>query len=251
MIAQCAPAIDNRTIKKIGHITPSTNTTMEPLTTLLGQLARVPVSQHFARVSVQRLALDAAADRQFSESGMLAAAHLLAEAPLDLLCWNGTSGSWRGLAGDVALVERIEAETGIPALTSGLAILETFRRHGWTRIGLAVPYTDDITASIVAEYARHGLEVVATANLGEESNIAFGNTPAAAIRELLVAAARNAPDCIAVVCTNVPAISLTAPFEAEFGIPIVDSIAVTFVEACRRCGLDPRIAGLGHVLAGE
>lgn len=251
MVASCAPAMDASRIKKIGHITPSTNTTMEPLTTLLGQLSEAGVSQHFTRVSVARLALDEAADRQFSAERMMAAARLLAEAPLDVICWNGTSGSWRGLADDRDLVARIEAATGVPATTSALALVETFRRNGWRRIGLAVPYTDDVTAAIVAEYAAHDLEVVSTANLGLVSNVDFGNAREAEIRELLVAAARNEPDCIAVVCTNVPAISLTAAFEDAYGIPVVDSIAATFLEACRRCGLRPRIAGLGRLLLGE
>jgi maleate isomerase len=251
LAATCAPAMDAHRIKKVGHITPSTNTTMEPLTTLLGALSGGGISQHFSRVSVRRLALDDEAASQFELERMLAAARILGEAPLDAIVWNGTAGSWRGRAFDTQLVAAIEAETGIRATTSTLAIYDTFRRHGWTRIGLAVPYNDGITDAIVREYATHGFEVVATANLGLESNIDFGNTPAATIRELLVAAAAGAPDCIAVVCTNVPAITLAAEFEAAYGIPIVDSIAVTFLEAARLCGLDPRVAGFGRVLAGD
>jgi maleate isomerase len=250
LLATCAPAMDAHRIKKIGHITPSTNTTMEPLTTLLGALAGGGISQHFSRVSVQRLALDAEAAAQFELERMLAAARILGEAPLDVIAWNGTAGSWRGRGYDTELVAAIEAETGIRAITSTLAIYETFRRHRWTRIGLAVPYNDDITAAIVREYASQGFEVIATAHLGLESNIDFGNVSAATIRDLLVAAAAGAPDCIAVVCTNVPAITLAAEFEAAYGIPIVDSIAVTFLECARICGLDPRIAGFGSVLAG-
>ena len=35
--------------------------------------------------------------------------------------------------------------------------------------------------------------------------------------------------------------------EAELGIPIVDSIAVTFLEACLAAGVTPRIKGWGQI----
>jgi maleate isomerase len=250
LLARCAPAADAQTIKKVGHITPSTNTTVEPLTTLLGLLAGGEISQHFSRISVQRLALDHEAEGQFEVDRMLAAARLLGEAPLDVIAWNGTSGGWLGLDHDLALVRAIEAETGIRATTTTLAMVETYRRHGWTRIGLVCPYTDDVTAAIVAEYGRQGLTVVATSNLGLVSNVDMGNARSASIRDQLVAVAAAKPDCIAVICTNLSAIQLTPAFEAEFGIPIVDSIAATFVEASNLCGIDVHIDALGRVLSG-
>lgn len=251
LLSRCAPAADARTIKKVGHITPSTNTTVEPLTTLLGILAGGTVSQHFSRISVRRLALDDEAGGQFEVDRMLAAARLLGEAPLDAIAWNGTSGGWLGLDHDIALVKAIESETKIRATTTTLAMYETYRRNGWTKVGLVCPYTNDITAAIVAEYGRHGFTVVATANLGLVSNIDMGNASSAEIRAQLVSVAAAQPDCIAVVCTNLSAIALTQAFEAEFGIPIVDSIAATFVELTNMCGAEVHLEGLGRVLSGR
>jgi maleate isomerase len=138
----------------------------------------------------------------------------------------------------------------IRATTSTLAMYETYRRHGWTNVGVVCPYTDDLTAAIVAEYARCGFPVAATANLGLTSNIDMGNVPASVIREQLAAVAAAKPDCIAVICTNLSAIPFTAAFEDAYGIPIVDSIAATFVEVSRLCGIDVRLDGLGCVLGG-
>jgi maleate isomerase len=250
LISRCAPAADAQTIKKIGHITPSTNTTVEPLTTLLGILANGAISQHFSRISVQRLALDDEAQDQFEADRMVAAARLLGEAPLDVIAWNGTSGGWLGLEHDLAIVQAIESATNVRATTTTIAMFDTYRRHGWTKIGLVCPYMDNVTAAIAAEYERQGFTVVAISNLGLESNLDMGNASAASIREQLVAVAAAKPDCIAVICTNLSAISLSAEFEAAFGIPIVDSIAATFVEAARMCGADASVAGLGLVLSG-
>jgi maleate isomerase len=126
-----------------------------------------------------------------------------------------------------------------------------YRRAGWKKIGVVCPYTDDLAAAIGAEYGRHGFEVVATSNLCLVDNLDMGNVPEATIRDQLVAVAAAEPDCIAVVCTNLSAIGLAPGFEAAYGIPVVDSIAATFVEASRMSGCDVRIDGLGRVLAGS
>jgi maleate isomerase len=251
LLARCAPGADANTKKKVGHITPSTNTTVEPLTTLLALLAGGTVSQHFSRTSVRRLALDDEAQNQFDVEPMLAAARLLAEAPLDAIAWNGTSGGWLGFAHDASIVAAIEAETTIRATTTTLAMVEIYRRYGWTKIGIVCPYTDDVLTAMVREYELHGLSVVATSNLGLESNLDMGNASMPAIREQLIAVAAADPDCIAVICTNLSAIQLTAAFEDEFGIPIVDSVAATFVELARLCDLDVHIAGMGRLLSGR
>jgi maleate isomerase len=200
---------------------------------------------------VQRLALDDAAGGQFQVEPMLAAPRLLAEAPLDAIAWNGTSGGWLGFDHDQAIVAAIEAETGIRAMTTTLAMNAIYRRAGWNRIAVVCPYTDDVTREIVAEYARHDLTVVATSNLGLVANIDMGNAAEATIREQLVSVATAKPDCIAVICTNRSAVTFTDALEREFGIPVVDSIAATFTEASRLCGIDVRIDGLGQLLSGN
>jgi maleate isomerase len=222
---------------------------LEPITYVLNAALAQPVSHHFQRMRMIRVADDAATDRQFELSTMLDAARVLAEAPLDALVWNGTSASWRGLESDRAFADAVRAETGLACTTSTIAILNAFRRHNWTRIALAVPYVDAINTRIVSEYARHGIEVAGVASLGIESNVEIGALAPATIRALITDAARCAPDCIAVVCTNLAATPLVAELEASLGIPIVDSIAATFLDACRTTGVCAPVDGWGYILA--
>ena len=66
---------------RLGMLTPSSNTVLEPLT-----------------------------------------AAMLADARLDAICWNGTSGAWLGLEVDRVLCEAVAARiAGIPATTATLA----------------------------------------------------------------------------------------------------------------------------------
>jgi maleate isomerase len=236
---------------RIGHITPSSNTALEPLTYAMNRSLDGTVSHHFTRLTVVALALNGASEAQFETERMVAAARLLADAPMDVIVWNGTSASWRGLEKDQALCEAIRRETGIRATTSTIAFYRAFEARGWKRIALAVPYTEDVTRQIEIEYGRQGYTVTRAACLGLAANLDIGATGAEAIRALLRDAARGKPDCIAVVCTNLAATALVGEMERELGIPIVDSIAVTFWEACRLAGLDLRIEGWGQLLGGS
>jgi len=234
---------------RIGHITPSSNTWLEPLTYAMNRPLDGKVTHHFSRIRVTHLALDTSSEAQFQLEPMLAGARLLADAPLDAILWNGTSASWRGLENDDMLCDGIRNQTGLPVSTSTIAFYRTFQEFGWKTVGLAVPYTADITADIAAEFRRQGFPVTSSACLGIRENIEIGAAAPNEIRRILREAAASKPDCIAVVCTNFNATELVEEMEAELGIPIVDSIAITFREALRIAGIATPVSGWGKVLA--
>lgn len=226
---------------------PSSNSWAEPLTFAINSQVADRVSHHFSRITVQRLALDDASEAHFQNAPMLEAARLLADTPLDVITWNGTAASWRGLENDLRLTEAITAETGIPATTSTLGFYNIFKRMGARRISLALPYTEDVAEAIRKEYARQGFEVVHSVSLGCVANRDIGNTTQDTMRKLLRESAHPDADCIAVVCTNFPATALVPEIEAETGLPVIDSIAVTHLDACLKAGVTPRITGWGRM----
>ncbi|WP_156381257.1 aspartate/glutamate racemase family protein [Aminobacter sp. DSM 101952] len=240
-----------RQLKRIGHITPSSNTALEAITSQLNVGLANRCSHHFSRLRVTAVRLDPATEDQFALDTMVAAAELLADAPLDAIVWNGTSASWLGLQRDEELCRRISERTGLPASTSTLAFLEVFRSMGATRIGLAVPYVDEVTAKICEVYGRVGVNVVSHASLRQSVNVDIGNNSLDAIRNLLRAADSPEADCIAVVCTNLPATFLVEEMERELGKPIIDSIAVTFWKGCMLAGIDPAMRNWGALMRGE
>jgi maleate isomerase len=128
--------------------------------------------------SVTRISLDRPSQQQFDSDAMLAAARLLADARVHAICWNGTSGAWKGAASDRSICEAIQRETGIPATSATLAQLEAFRAYGITRYGLAVPYRDDVRQAIIRVYAEEGLECVSSAHLGISVNFDFAHISA-------------------------------------------------------------------------
>ena len=235
----------------LGMLTPSSNTTLEPVTTAM--IAGLPeASAHFGRFRVTEIALSDKALGQFDDSEILRAAELLAHAKVGTIGWNGTSSGWLGFDADERLCRRITEATGIPACTSVLALNEIFALTGVKRFGLVTPYLDDVQAAIVRNYARSGFECVSERHLRLRDNFSFSEVSADEIRAMVRDAAKARPDAITIFCTNLRGAPLVEELEAETGIPIYDSIATVVWKALRLVGADTRrIKGWGRLFQTE
>jgi maleate isomerase len=242
------PSIDRR---KIGHITPSSNTVLEPLTTLISRELEDRVSHHFTRVKVDAISLEARHVEQFGPAAMLPAAELLSDAAVDAIVWNGTSGAWNGVAADRELCRLIHEQTGVPSSTATLAQVELMAELGFERCGLAVPYTADVAARIVGVYADEGVRVLETAHGGVRGNREMALVTDERVRALVRAADSPAAECVLLLCTGVAGAHVVPELEQELGKPVFDSIAVTLWKALRMVGIDPRLPGWGSLFGGE
>jgi maleate isomerase len=220
---------------RLGMLTPSSNTVLEPVTTqIVAGLTDVTV--HFSRFRVTEIGLDPAALSQFNERPMLEAAELLADAKVDVISWNGTSAGWLGLDSDRRLCERIRSVTGISASTSVLTLFEILRRRREKSVGLVTPYTDDVQNAIVAGFAREGVEVIAERHLGIRDNYSFGEVSERTLTAMIGDVATYRPDAIAVFCTNLAAALFVAALEAQYEVAIHDSIAAAVYGALKVAG---------------
>lgn len=231
----------------LGMLTPSSNTTLEPVTTAM--IAGLPeASAHFGRFRVTEIALDQHALGQFDDSEILRAAELLAHAKVDVIGWNGTSSGWLGFEADERLCRRITEATGIPACTSVLALNEIFSRTGVKKFGLVTPYLDDVQNAIVANYAASGYDCVAERHLHLRDNFSFSEVSTDDIRAMVREVAQAKPDAIAIFCTNLRGAPLVEALEAETGIPVYDTIATVVWKALRMTGADTRrVTGWGRL----
>jgi maleate isomerase len=212
---------------RIGMLVPSSNTALEPATSLLAAPLADSVGVHFSRFRVTRIALDAEANAQFSMEPILTAADLLADAKASVIAWNGTSASWRGFDTDDALCAAIEERTGCPATSAIVSLNAALRAFGTKRLGLVTPYTADVEAAIVQNYASIGIEIVAARRANQSENYSFADIPPETVRAMCLEVAAEGVDAIAIVCTNMRGPFIAAQVEAECGVPVLDSIAVT------------------------
>lgn len=232
---------------RLGVLTPSSNTALEPLTSALA--TAVPgCSAHFSRFRVTEISLSDAALGQFDDSKILAAAELLADAQVDVIGWSGTAAGWRGFDTDRVLVERIRERTGIPATTAVLALNELLALRGVTRLALVTPYTADVQQRIVDNYRAIGIDVVAERHLGIRVNHDFALVEPERLRALMGEVADTKPQAITTFCTNLRAASLAQSVEAELGIPLLDTVSTTVWGQLRAAGADPaQVRGWGQL----
>ena len=135
---------------RLGMITPSLNTVLEPVTYRL--LHDLPdVSAHFSRVRVTQISLDDNCADQFAAAPMIEAARLLMDAHVDAICWNGTAGCWLGVENDAALCAAISEAVGVPVTSATQAVTGLFQEAGVTKFGLVTPYVEDLQRQIVAK----------------------------------------------------------------------------------------------------
>lgn len=225
---------------RMGVLTPSSNTALEPLTSAmvgcyhaasepLNFLKRSDVSAHFSRFKVTEIALSDQALGQFLDDHILSAAMLLADAKVDVIGWSGTAAGWMGFDKDERLVERIEQSTGIKATTAILALNEALRLKGIERIGIVSPYTSDVQQRIATNYERMGIEMVAETHENIRDNHRFGMLAPELILQRLRSVAQHprAPQALITYCTNLRAAHLAPAIEAEFGIPLFDTVSTT------------------------
>jgi maleate isomerase len=223
----------------LGMLTPSSNTALEPITAAM--VARLPeVSAHFSRFKVTEIALSDRALAQFDNDEILRAAELLAHAKVDAIGWNGTSSGWLGFEADVRLCEQITAATGIPATTSMLALNEVLEQTKVKRLGYVTPYLDDVQAKILENYRRLGIACQGERHLGLQDNFSFSEVPVAQLEAMTLDVAKERPDAIAVICTNLRVTPSVAKLERETGIPVYDSIATVVWKCLKLAGVDTR-----------
>jgi len=224
-------------------LTPSSNTALEPICAAL--LAGVPnVSSHFARFRVTEISLATSALGQFDNQPMLDAALLLADAKVDVICWNGTSAGWLGLDRDRELCADILRVTGIPATSSVLALDEIFHKTNVKRLGLVTPYTEDVQAKVMANFGS------AERHLDLRENFAFAGVTGATLSAMIREVAGARPDAITVFCTNLWGAPLVAELEREIGIPIYDSTAAAVWSALRVAQVSPTsVQGWGRLFS--
>lgn len=232
---------------RLGMLTPSSNTALEPITyAMLGGVD--DVTAHFARFKVTEISLSEQALRQFDATEILRAAELLAHAKVDVIAWNGTSASWLGFDRDESLCEQITAATGIKACTTVLAYRDLLRRIGAERIGLVTPYRKDVQERIIANWNAAGLHCFAERHLSLQDNFSFAEVSEAEVAGLIEQVVREGCDAAVVLCTNMRGAGAAERLERSFGVPVLDSIAVTLWACFAAVGSDPsRVQGWGSL----
>lgn len=239
---------------KLGVLVPSSNTSLEPLTSAI--LSLLPnVSVHFSRFPVTKIALSRDALSQFDDAPILFAAQLLADAEVDIIGWSGTSAGWLGFEADEKLCRSITEKTGVKATTSVLALNKLLamvreRSANELQFGLVTPYLDDVQAAIQETYAKAGLAIKAESHLGKTVNVEFARVDETTLdgqMDDVVGRLGGGTKAVSTFCTNLRAAQRAQHWEGKYdGLVVFDTVATVVWDMLRLTGVDyKQIKGWG------
>jgi maleate isomerase len=240
---------------RIGVLTPSSNTVLEPETARLLAPIAGSVSFHVARFPVTVISDDEMSHAQFAPAKLLAAVDLLADAEMDAYLWSGTAASWEGIETDRRLVAAISERTGKPATTSTLALLDAFEAFGVKSYALVVPYIQTIADRIVRNFQALGYHCVAVERDELTTNGDFAGVSASEIDRrsrratIAAAAAGQAADAVVIHCTNFRGAPVVTELEHDLGIPVIDSVVVGLWGSLSQLGVAAPENGFGMLAA--
>lgn len=167
----------------------------------------------------------------------------------DAAMWACTSGSFvYGSDGLHPQARWVADATGVPASSTTIAFLEAVAALDAPAVVLAATYPTDVTRYFTDVLAAHGISVVVGESHGVPSGEDAGRIEPAAVREMLVLAARRAGDLpILVPDTALHTVNLIEALETELERPVLTANQVTAWWGLRLAGRTDTVDGLGRL----
>jgi len=232
---------------RIGFLIPPGNPTIE---SEMPDMAPPGVSCHFSRMVApgEGGSLDGQEERNRSQIEHIdESADLLAKVKPDIMVLAHTASSYTlGRAGEVALVERLQAKYRTPVVTAFGSVVKALNMLGAKRIALGAPYNEAITLKGKALLEEHGFAVVSYGRLENVSNI-FDETPERAYR---LGRSVDTPEVEAVFLSGLgmPTIPIVDTLEQDLGKPAISAASAMMWNALRTAGVREPVAGYGRLL---
>jgi arylmalonate decarboxylase len=230
---------------RIGLVSPSTNTTLEPE---FWRLAPEGVSVHVARV-YQAGPQEPSTYRRMADD-IATAATLLATAEVDVIAFGCTSCTYFVPPEEIRATMAEKARC--PTVLTADAVLDALRALKVRKLALASPRTEFVTQRELKFLADSGFEVVAARSLGlgatEEERRYIGRVPTEALYRLALSVNRPEAQAVFVTCTQLPTLPMIERLEAELGKPVITSNQATFWRCLQHIGMTAPIKGFGRLL---
>lgn len=242
---------------RFGVIVPSSNTALEPRTNAIFSSILsddLAVSVHFSRFRVTKIDLSQSANAQFDLGSVLTAANLLADAKVDVIGWSGTSAGWLGFEVDERLCAAIEAETGIKATTSTLALNQLLRKLDVHALGLVTPYVPEMNDAIRANYAKIGVEIQPSQerHLGLTENTEIVQVDEKTLDSLVEDVVANGAKVVSTFCTNLSSAQRVDHWEKTLGITVLDTVSTVVWGMLKLADVDTNLVkGWGRMFEVE
>jgi maleate isomerase len=185
-----------------------------------------------------------------AQAGLLAdaAATLLPDGSLDVVCYACTSGSL--VIGESRVLEELNRGAPHARATSIITgVMRALRILGARRVAVATPYLDEINAREARYLERSGFEVVRIEGLELERDSDMVRVAPEYIAEFAAGVDHPRADALFVSCGALRTLEVVQALEQRVGKPVVASNQAMIWDCLRLAGVDDRIAGHGALLS--
>ena len=235
---------------KIGVVTPSTNTIVEPE---FHAMAPLGVTNHTARFLIPNMALNSNED--FEQLVVEIKATLddaidgLTPAAVDhVIIGISAESFWDGADGADKLQKRLEAKAGCTMPLGSAAARSALQAVGAKRLGVVTPYWPVADDRVRHYFGECGFEVVALKGLKANSPVNIAEQSEETLRQAMVEVNTREVDTIIQVGTNLGMAQLAGEAERWLGKPVIAINTALYWHALRQMGINDKIPGWGRLL---
>ena len=209
------------------------------------------VSTHTARIRLPKVTVEGI-DEMMAAPELETAARHAAAAPIDVLCFGGTSASFlHGTAYDKALIKKIEGwAPSVKVTTASTATLAALRHVGAGKVALATPYVSTIHDRAIRFLSENGHEVVRGAHLDITDDHALAEVSLEQVYDHVLSVDHPDASAIFVSCTNFRTVGAIAALEARLGKPVISAIQASFWHCLELVGAKGAKPGYGSLFRG-
>jgi maleate isomerase len=212
-------------------------------------MAAPGVSIHTSRLRLPKVTVSELS-RMMESPELETAVRLVGGAPIDVLCFGGTSAAFlHGRAGDESLIRRIRGWLpDVPTTTAARSVVEALGELNAGPVALATPYRKEVNERAIRYLGEHGHEVVNDVCLGITDDHELAKVPLQAVFDLACRADSPRAEAVFISCTNLRTVGVIAALEEELRKPVVSAVSASYWHCLTLVGAHGARGGYGRLL---
>jgi maleate isomerase len=182
------------------------------------------------------------------------AARDLAQVHPEVMLFACTSGSFlEGRGKEDEIARRIREYTGIPGITTSMAVVAAVNALAMRRVYMITPYPDDINEEEVEFLAHYGVDVTGYASFRCEITEQTAAVPSATVAELALAHRGEIAKCdgLFISCTQLLTMDRIGHLEQALDCPVVTSNQATLFAGLKALGLETEGLRCGRLFSSS
>lgn len=210
------------------------------------------VSVHTSRLRLPSVTVEGI-DAMMRSPELEEAVRLVAQAPIDAVCFGGTSASFlHGTSWDQAYLAKLrEWAPGVPATTSATSVLQALAAVSAGPVTLVTPYTSDIIVRATRFLEENGHTVVASAGMDITTDHELAQVPLDRVYDLAVQTDVDDSSAVFISCTNLRTVGAIAALESALGKPVISAVQASFWHSLVLTGVRGARRGYGSLLDAQ